>query len=198
MFEEILAGLASRLREAEIPYMVIGGLAVLLYGEPRMTRDIDVTLGVTPDRLADVLRVVESLSLRPLVDDPASFVSRTMVLPVIHERTGVRVDLIFSFTGYESQAIERATRVEVLDEEVCFASVEDLVIHKLFAARPRDLEDVVSVLKRHPDLDVDYVRGWLREFQAAMPEEHYLKNLENTLRRAAEPGAGRPTDDGGI
>ena len=46
MFEEILAALSRVLQKRSIPYMVIGGQAVLLYGEPRVTRDIDITLGV--------------------------------------------------------------------------------------------------------------------------------------------------------
>jgi hypothetical protein len=41
MFEELLARLGSALDKHSIPYMIIGGQAVLLYGEPRLTRDID-------------------------------------------------------------------------------------------------------------------------------------------------------------
>jgi hypothetical protein len=46
MFEKILARLGATLDESNLPYMIIGGQAVLLYGEPRLTRDIDITLGV--------------------------------------------------------------------------------------------------------------------------------------------------------
>jgi hypothetical protein len=46
MFEELHAGLATKLDEHHLPYMIIGGQAVLLYGEPRLTKDIDITLGV--------------------------------------------------------------------------------------------------------------------------------------------------------
>ena len=46
MFEEILSNIGSSLKKHNIPYMIIGGQAVLLYGEPRLTRDIDITLGV--------------------------------------------------------------------------------------------------------------------------------------------------------
>ncbi len=43
MFEHLLAKIATALNKAEIPYMVIGGQAVLLYGEPRLTKGIDIT-----------------------------------------------------------------------------------------------------------------------------------------------------------
>ncbi len=48
MFTRILKQIASALDKAGIPYMVIGGRAVLLYGEPRLTKDIDVTLPSIP------------------------------------------------------------------------------------------------------------------------------------------------------
>lgn len=81
MFEEILARLGRVLQKRSIPYMVIGGQAVLLYGEPRVTRDIDVALGVDIDRLDEVLELSQELSLRALPEETREFVLKTMVLP---------------------------------------------------------------------------------------------------------------------
>ncbi|GAF75408.1 unnamed protein product, partial [marine sediment metagenome] len=61
MFEEILAKLARALDKNNIPYMIIGGQAVLLYGEPRLTRDIDVTLGDDIDILPKIIEVTKYL-----------------------------------------------------------------------------------------------------------------------------------------
>ena len=66
MFENLLKRIAVELQTGSIPYMVIGGQAVLLYGEPRLTKDIDITLGVGIDRVADVVAVVERLALKIL------------------------------------------------------------------------------------------------------------------------------------
>jgi len=46
MFARLLGKIATALNKDKIPYMVIGGQAVLVYGEPRATKDIDVTLGL--------------------------------------------------------------------------------------------------------------------------------------------------------
>ena len=54
MFENLLERIAGELESGAIPYMVIGGQAVLLYGEPRLTKDIDITLGVGSERVPDV------------------------------------------------------------------------------------------------------------------------------------------------
>src|SRR3990170_1613506 len=174
MFEEILSRIGECLKRHELPYMIIGGQAVLLYGEPRLTRDIDITLGVNIDRLETILAVAQHLSLKPLPEDLAAFVRQTMVLPALDEATGIRVDFIFSFTPYESQAILRAKKVRILDQDICFAAVEDLIIHKIFAGRTRDIEDVQMVILKNSVLDILYIEEWLKTFDAASDEKNFL------------------------
>lgn len=185
MFQEILKKVALKLRELDIPYMVIGGQALLVHGEPRLTRDIDITLGAGLERLQGMLDAAGGISLRPLADDPEGFAERTMVLPCVDDESGVRVDFIFSLTPYERQAIDRAVKVQLAGTEVNFASAEDLVIHKVFAKRPRDLEDARSVIRRHPDLDVPYIRSWLALFHEADPEAGYPAILDSLLEDGA-------------
>nr|CBX31514.1 hypothetical protein N47_E50260 [uncultured Desulfobacterium sp.] len=165
------------LEKAEIPYMIIGGQAVLLYGEPRLTRDIDITLGVNIDRLENILAIVQHLFLKPLPEDISAFVRQTMVLPTSDETTGIRVDFIFSFSPYESRAIRRAKKIKILNQNVCFASVEDLIIHKIFAGRPRDIEDVRSVVMKNPAIDINYIEKWLKDFDASTDEKIFLDSF---------------------
>ena len=166
MFEDLLERIALTLGEAEIPYMVIGGQAVLLYGEPRLTRDIDITLGVGLERLDKVVAAARQVGLDPLVE-PADFTVKTLVLPCEEPATKIRVDFIFSFSPYERQAMQRTRSVRMGSAEVRFASPEDLIVHKVFAGRPRDMEDVKAVMLKNDDLDLGYIRHWLREFAAA-------------------------------
>ena len=182
MFEEILARIGGTLNKHNLPYMIIGGQAVLLYGEPRLTRDIDVTLGFDTDRLNQLLAILQEIPLKPIPEDIESFVKQTMVLPALDETTGIRVDFIFSFTPYETGAIKRAKDINILKQKVYFASVEDVVIHKIFAGRPRDLEDVRTILLKNPDIDIKYVRDWLKEFDASIGNKDFLKTFEDILK----------------
>jgi hypothetical protein len=171
VFEALLKLLARELDRAQIPYMVIGGQAVQLYGEPRMTRDIDLTLGLASDGLDRVLAVCGACGLKPLPAVPAEFVRETMVLPALEERTGIRVDFVFSFSDYERQAIGRSRAVDLGGVSVRFAAVEDIVIHKLVAGRPRDLEDVRGIVVKNPGLDRAYVEEWLGGFDRALDRD---------------------------
>jgi hypothetical protein len=182
-FDEPLARLAGALGRAKIPYMVIGGQAVIHHGEPRFTKDIDFTVGVPPSELSRVLSALLSLGLRPDVDDPQGFVDRTHVLPLLDAARRLRVDVSFTDSAYEAQAIARGVDVPVRGVPVRFASAEDLVIHKLIAGRPLDLVDVKSVLLKNPGLDLRDVRRWLTLFAEAL-EEPLLDRLDQVLRDA--------------
>lgn len=182
MFEEAIKKIGSALKRRRIAYMIIGGQAVLLYGEPRLTRDIDITLGAGIEGLHRMLEIAKELCLKPIPNDIEKFVKDTSVLPLIEESTGVRVDFIFSYTPYETQAIKRARKVKVLGIEVSFASPEDLIVHKIFSGRPRDIEDAKSVLLKNPNIDRKYIHRWLKEFEGASEKKRLLRIFEGILK----------------
>jgi hypothetical protein len=178
-FANLIARLSAELEARRVPFMLIGGQAVLLHGEPRLTQDVDVTIGVGPDRVQDLLGACKAIGLQPLPQDPAGFVRETFVLPAAEPETGIRVDLIFSTTPYEAQAIERALMVDVGSREVPFATAEDLLLHKLFAGRPRDLDDAAGVVRRKgAELDWAYLGRWAREFAMIAGREDMPDRLE--------------------
>lgn len=184
-FEALLARLTRELEAAGLPFMLIGGQAVLLHGVPRLTEDIDLTLAVGPDALPRLLEACRSLGLEPLPEDLETFVRDTFVLPAADPDTGIRVDFIFSTTPYERQAIERAVRVKLDDTEVPFATAEDLIIHKLFAGRARDLEDAAGVARRQGStLDRGYLERWVAAFAELPGREDLLRRLRETLDAA--------------
>jgi len=168
VFDKLLAKLAKRLDSARIPYMIIGGQAVLQYGEPRLTKDIDVTLGLGISELPKILDILVKLGLRCLVQSPQKFVEATYVLPAVDERSEVRIDFIFSDTSYERQSIKRSKVIEIGNQRVRFASLEDVIIQKVIAGRDRDLEDVSIMLMKNPRPDMRYIKKWLGEFEKAL------------------------------
>jgi hypothetical protein len=186
-FSGFIAGLAERLRARRLPFMLIGGQAVLLHGRPRLTEDIDVTLGIGPEGWTSVREVCDELGLSPLPDDIEQFVRETFVLPARHPGTRIRVDFIFSTTPYEREAIRRAVQVTLQGVDVPFATAEDLILHKLFAARPRDLEDAVGVVRRKGhELDWSYLERWAQEFASVPGRE----GIPAALARIREENAG--------
>jgi len=181
MFAEIIAKVGLELDKAEIPYMIIGGQAVLLYGEPRLTKDIDITLGVGIKNLKDVIKTAAKIGGRPLPERVEAFVNSTFVLPVIVDGS-IRVDFIFSLTEYERQAIARAKRVKINNVLVNFSSIEDIIIHKIFAGRPRDIEDVKSIVLKNSDIEIEYINKWLALFEQSDEEQQFVQEFADILK----------------
>jgi len=172
VFRDLIKKIAAELAHRNIPYMIIGGQAVLLYGEPRLTRDIDITLGLGIDGLEKIADTVKALELTIQVTDVTDFVEKTMVLPTSDVRSGIRVDFIFSFSSYERQAIEKSKEVKFDHTPVRFASLEDVIIHKVLAGRARDIEDVKAILLKNPGYDKKYIRDWLADFDKSLEGNH--------------------------
>jgi len=181
VFDNLIAKISEALVSSNIPYMIIGGQAVLLYGEPRLTKDIDITLGFGIDKLDKIKKITSKLGLKVLPRNVNKFIRDTYVLPVADKKTGIRIDFIFSFTPYEQQAIKRSRKVKIKKVKVNFAAVEDIIIHKIIAGRQRDIEDVGAILLKNPDYDRAYILKWLKEFDAGLKRNYSVvfRNLED-------------------
>jgi len=73
VIQQLIGRIARALDAHKIPYMIIGGQAVLMHGRPRLTQDVDITLGVDTDRFKQVYACAQGLKLRPLRPDPERF-----------------------------------------------------------------------------------------------------------------------------
>jgi len=165
-----IVALQQRLSNAGIPSVVIGGVAVAAWGEPRVTRDVDLKVQLErgdADRLLTVL-APDYVSLLP---DPRQALQKQAMI-FVQDTLGTRLDLLLADTPYDVVAIQRGRDVELqpgVAVRVC--SPEDLVIYKLISTRPRDHEDAQSVIRRQgSSLDDDYVLDWLRQFEQALDD----------------------------
>jgi hypothetical protein len=181
-FIPLMARIGRTLNEAEIPYMVIGGQAVIHHGELRATKDVDFTLAISPFDAGRLIALLERCGLEPLYDDPAQFVRESHLLPCRSRTVPLRVDFAFTDTPYEQQAIARGEDVMIEGVPVRFASVEDLLVHKLLAWRPQDQKDIETILLKNPEADLDEVRYWCGQFEQVL-EEPVADRLDQALRQ---------------
>jgi hypothetical protein len=165
--EQAIRRLLGFLRSQSIDHMLLGGLAVRLQAIPRPTYDIDLLVAV---RTEDVRRVAEAAAaagfsvpeehVRGFVDRLAGLSKFSMAVPV-GERL-VPADLFVLGSEYQRAAFARRVSVPSGDAQEWVASVEDLLLHKLLAHRPRDRADVADLLLVTGPLDVAYLEEWAR------------------------------------
>jgi predicted nucleotidyltransferase len=178
VFKKLIIKIGKALDKSHISYMIIGGQAVLFYGEPRFTRDIDITLGLDVNDLETLLKIISNLKFKTLSKNIQKFVNETMVLPVSDIQSGIRIDFIFSNSEFEKEAIKRVKKVKYNGATIKVASLEDVVIHKMVAGRPRDIEDILAILSKNPKFDSRYILSWLRKFDLMLD-----KNLTTQFKK---------------
>jgi len=180
------AEIARFLEDQGIPYFIIGGLALQHWGEPRLTRDVDITVLVASEELEAFVDATLS-RFGPRIPDAREFALRHRVL-LVRARNGVPIDISLGIPGYEEEAFERAMAVDFPEVgKLRLIGPEDLIIHKCVAGRPRDLEDVVGILVRQRlGLDLGLVRRWLTEFREVVDSHDPLELFEGALKRARQ------------
>lgn len=160
--ETALAQLTQVLAGGRIPYMVIGGLANIIWGEPRATLDIDVTVWALDPQIPDVVDML-GRHFTILVEQPGEFIDETRVLP-LESANGVRIDVIFGLLSFEQDAIARAVTVQVAGVAVRVCTAEDLILMKIVSDRERDLADARGIIRRRiAQLDRGYLEPRIRE-----------------------------------
>jgi len=191
-----LADLVRVLTRLEVDWYLFGAQAAILYGSTRVTEDIDVTVALGPLSPRDVATTFEKRGFRLRVRDSAGFVDRTRVLPVVHVKSSIPVDVVFSGPGLEEDFMARKRQVERGKLTLPVVSPEDLVVLKLLAARPHDYEDLRAVLRgQGPTLDQKRVVETLTVLEHALGQSDLLpafSKLLRAVRQRAKSSAKRP------
>jgi hypothetical protein len=169
---ELLSALAPVLARWGRWYL-FGAQAVIIYGVPRLSADVDVTLALardSPERFAGEMQAA-GFSLR--VDDP-EFVRRTRVMPFVHLPTGMPLDVVLAGSGLEDQFLDRAVPTDIGGTTVPLIDLGDLIIAKV-------LED----LNDHARLRNDPLMQTACERDTALASAPTLCRLEKRASRAA-------------
>ncbi|WP_437733382.1 DUF6036 family nucleotidyltransferase [Sorangium sp. So ce1335] len=198
-FVELLGALADVFSRLGAGWYLFGAQAALLHGAARLTADVDVTVdlqGKDPEVLAKALTAA---GFQMRVEDIA-FTHRTRVLPSLHLATGIAADVVLAGPGLEELFLQRAQLHDLDGVQVPVACAEDVIVMKILAGRPKDIEDVVAIIAARTDLKLDLVRSTLRMLEEALDRNDLLPELSGALARVQAPGEGAQrasTDRGG-
>lgn len=144
------AELAATLAAAGSRAALAGAVAANLYRPlPRATRDIDVLAEYRPG-LIEAFRA-EGWEVSAAGPEGAPFLLRLV-------RGPDRADVLIAETEYQDLALSRAADGVL--------TAEDVIVHKLIAARPHDLDDIRSILSADLTLDETYIEDWARQWDA--------------------------------
>jgi hypothetical protein len=181
---DLLADLDRALTALGIRWYLFGAQAAILYGVARLTADVDVTVDAGSLANADLVAHLAARGFELRVPDAGEFVEKTRVLPLVHAKSRIPVDVVLAGPGLEELFFSRAEERNVGGVRIPVAAAEDIVTMKVLAGRLKDLDDVVSIL-RACSLDADRVRSTLRLLEQALDRRDLLDEFERLLRQAS-------------
>lgn len=181
---QLLVKIAKTLKRLKIPYLVTGGIAVLVWGRPRFTADIDIVIELQESKASNLMKALRGIGKAGYIDEATirDAIRRQNEFNFIDGDTGVKVDFwpLRRNDPFDSSRLKRKIAKRILGESVYFTSPEDLMLVKLKwykeSGSSRQMEDVESIVKISGDkLDKSYLKQWSRGLDI---EEELVRVLE--------------------
>lgn len=149
-------------------YLVVGGVAVVLHGHPRMTADLDLVVQLERDNAMKILEALRALGYRPRAPVPVEDFADEFKRREWIEAKGLTVFSLWSPTFPATEvdlfvrepfefdsAYARAIDVLVGGETVKLAAIEDLIALKQAAGRDKDRMDIEALAGLRDNGDED-------------------------------------------
>lgn len=180
-----LKQLVKLMDESAPNYAIVGGIAVSVYGLPRLTYDIDVNIILDNSQLSGFLKKARKFGFRPLPANINKFVKSTGVIPMEFSKNKIngRCDIIIAQNILEYLCIRRARIKKIYSVNVKLITPEDLIIHKIISSRPRDLEDARGIfIRQKGKLDIKYITAWLKKIAEVNRKPELLTLFRTMLK----------------
>jgi len=155
--QDLLLRVVDSFDECGVPFVLVGGLALSTWVEPRATRDIDVVVRVRKVSLPRLREALIRAGARPTRLEMRKIGERRFVRFPIE---GVFLDVRLGASAHDRSAWKRSSEVWLEGRGIRVASPEDLLLYKLAAWRPQDQVDALSLLNIPSGVDERYVDRW--------------------------------------
>lgn len=183
---KLLVRIAGILKKLRISYLVTGGIAVLIWGRPRFTADIDIIIELKKENIQKLEKELKKLSSESYIDIEAAedALKKKGEFNFIDGLTGIKVDFwILKDDEFDKSRIKRRTTRKILGENIYIISPEDLILIKLKwfkeSNSSRQLEDVESIIKiSGKNLDKNYLQKWAKNFGVLLVLNRLIKDLK--------------------
>ena len=163
--------------------VIIGGIASGFLGKPRFTVDLDAMFLASTQDIPRILEIARTDGIEPRIEKVDEFAKRNRVLLMRHTASGVNIDISLGILRFEEEVVERSIVHHAGTVSVRLPTPEDLIIMKAIAHRPKDLEDIRTIVDSNPNLDLKRIKHWVKDFAEVLEMPDLWKQIEVILKR---------------
>lgn len=163
--------------------VIIGGAAVSILGRARFTEDVDAMFLLSIKDLPHLLELAKEEGIEPRVNNAIDFARKNRVLLLKHTSTDTGIDISLGALPFEEEMVKRGMLYEVDQAlQLRLPTPEDLVIMKAIAHRPKDLEDIRTIVEKYPNMDVQRIEEWVKAFGEALEPPDLWDLIQSLLK----------------
>lgn len=168
---EVFSDVLCRLESEHIRYMIVGSIASMVYGEPRLTKDMDLVLDVLVNDLSKFGSIfpIEDFYCSPIEVLRDEFVRRGQ-FNIIHPTSGLKIDCVIRKNNpHAVMEFSRRQKIELWPGVLSYvASPEDVILKKLDSYREgesqKHLLDIKGILAQ-TTIDQIYLMEWVKKLR---------------------------------
>ncbi|MEW6040931.1 MAG: nucleotidyltransferase [Elusimicrobiota bacterium] len=178
---DIFRKIVRFLNKEQIDYLLIGGIAAGVIGEPRATGDIDIDIILDKRDITNFLNKLNkagfNFSERECMRRARESGSFQIKL------NGYHIDFIIASTEIERQAMKRKKTLKVHGIKTNFPSPEDMIILKIIPGRGIDIFDAENIAKRYSGkLDEKYLIEWAQKLADEAEDLRIYNEVKRLLK----------------
>ncbi len=162
--------------------VIIGGIAVGFLGKPRFTEDVDAMFLLSTGDISKLLDEAKTEEIQPRIPDAENFARKSRVLLLKHIPTNINIDISLGILPFEEEMVDRGSIQSTATLSVRLPTPEDLIIMKAIAHRPKDLEDIRSIIDKHPALDNHRIKQWVKSFADILETPSLWTDIEGMFK----------------
>jgi len=177
--DEILKVVCIFLNNHDIDYVIVGGFAVLFYGNPRTTMDIDYVIQLEDENIPVLIQFLKENGFHADEYDMRTAIKERSHCTVEDKETMFRLDIKGVYGEMDERALRNKRKVEINDIAIWIASPEDTIANKLVFAREQDIKDALGIyVRQYETLDMDYLENTAKRIGVLQGLKDLMKKYE--------------------
>ncbi len=138
-------------------YVIVGGFAVLFYGNPRTTMHIDYIVRIEEKHIPALVKFLKENGFYADEEDMRSALKEKSHCTFEDKETMFRLDIKGVYGEMDERVLENKRKVKFNDIAINIASPEETIANKLLFAREQDTNDALVIVRQYNNLDREYL-----------------------------------------
>lgn len=182
---KVLDKICRVFNQLKIPWMIMGGMASSVWGEPRATYDIDFSILLEEGQLPRLFNTLKKRGFYFEQEGLVRVIQNLQYLTLSYRAGKVKIyiDIFLARSAYQYEALLRRRKIVFQHRELFFISPEDLILYKLLSGRGRDIDDVREILvTKRQDLNMRYLTRWAKKLGVLTLLKDEIRSLSTTVK----------------